>query len=150
MTSNDTDSSAEMMSAYLDAEIDSAEATAFENMLADSPDAREELADLRKVLSLVGNLPDVPAPEDFLEKLNRKIRRKQLLAPNPLAKLALFVVPLQVLSILVILAVTTIYMMAELEHEPTNIERDPSAVPQTPEAEPGSDPGVDPGADPGR
>ena len=114
-------SSAELMSAYLDAELDAAEAEAFESFLAESPDARAELEDLRRVMTLVSALPHVEAPEDFYEKLSRKMRRKQLLAPEG-ALMGLVSLPFQVLSIVVILTVAALYMMAQLEQAPRGIE----------------------------
>lgn len=119
------ESSAEMISAYLDAELDADEAEAFESMLAESPVVREELEDLQKVLSLMGGLEEIEAPEDFVEKLNRRLRRRQMLQPQTASKFALIALPFQVLSILVILVVAALYMMAELDKKPAALERDP-------------------------
>jgi anti-sigma factor RsiW len=121
-------SSAELMSAYLDEELEASEAEAFESYLAESPDAQAELEDLRRVMTLVAGLPDVEAPEDFYEKLSRKLRRKQLLAPEG-AVLGLVSLPFQVLSIVVILTVAALYMMAQLEQAPRAIEAEDAAKP---------------------
>jgi anti-sigma factor RsiW len=59
--------SAELMTAYLDAELDAAESEAFESFLAESPEAQKELEDLRKVVQLVGKLERVEAPHDFYD-----------------------------------------------------------------------------------
>jgi anti-sigma factor RsiW len=120
------DSSAELMSAYLDEELEASEAEAFESFLADSPDAQAELDELRKVMTLVSALPSVEAPEDFYEKLSRKLRRKQLLAPEG-AVMGLISLPFQVLSIVVILTVAALYMMAQLEQTPRAIEAEDPA-----------------------
>jgi anti-sigma factor RsiW len=117
---------AELISAYLDAELDEAESSAVENMLEQSAEARAELEELRKVVALVGGLPDVEAPEDFIEKLNRRLRRKQMLQPEATSKFASIAMPFQVLSIIVILVVAALYMMAELDRKPATLERDPS------------------------
>jgi ferric-dicitrate binding protein FerR (iron transport regulator) len=130
------DNGAELMSAYLDAELDKDSVEAFESMLEESEEARQELEDLRKVVALVGGLPKVDAPEDFYEKLNRRLRRRQLLAPEAASKLAMIAIPFQVLSIIVILVVAALYMMAELERRPTTLERDP-AVTSPVDADPG-------------
>lgn len=115
----------ELMSAYLDAELEEGDAEAFESYLSESPEAREELDDLRKVVSLVSALPDVRAPEDFYEKVSKSIRRRQLFAPdNPW--LTLISLPFQVLSIIVILTVAGLYMMAQLEQKPKAVEREPA------------------------
>jgi anti-sigma factor RsiW len=117
------ESSAEMLSAYLDQELEEGEREEIESFLRDSPEAQEELDDLRRVVSLVAGLPSVEAPDDFYEKLSKRLRRKQLLQPDgPL--LTLISLPFQVLSILVILAVAALYMMAQLEQTPKTIERD--------------------------
>lgn len=134
-------SSAELMSAYLDEELDATEAEAFASYLADSPEAQAELEDLRRVMTLVSGLSAVEAPEDFYEKLSRKLRRKQLMtADGPL--LGLVSLPFQVLSIVVILTVAALYMMAQLEQTPRSIEADGAAesLPEAPaEATPPTD-----------
>lgn len=116
-----------MMSAYLDAELAADEAEEFESMIAEDPAARSELEDLRKVMALVASLPEVEAPPDFAEKVTRRVRRRQLLAPEG-ALLGLVSMPFQVLSMIVILAAAALYMMAQLERRPTKIERDPASV----------------------
>ena len=117
------ESSAEMLSAYLDEEVEEGEREEIESFLRDSPEAQEELDELRRVVSLVAGLPSVEAPDDFYDKLSKRLRRKQLLQPDgPL--LTLISLPFQVLSILVILAVAALYMMAQLEQTPKTIERD--------------------------
>lgn len=121
------DNSAERMSAYLDAELPAEEAEEFERLLAESPEAREELEDLRMVMQLVQAMPDVDAPDDFYEKVSRKIRRRAILNPDGLA-LSLVSLPFQVLSILVILTAAGLYMMAELDQAPAMIEADPDAA----------------------
>ncbi len=113
-----------MLSAYLDDELEPADAKAFEDLLESSPEVAEELADLRKVISLVGALGEVQAPQDFYEKLNRRLRRRQVLQPPTTSWLSLVAVPLQLLSILVILAVAALYMMSELDAAPASIERE--------------------------
>lgn len=127
--------SSQMMSAYLDEELDASEAEAFESFLAESPEAQKELEDLRKIVSLVGGLPEVEAPEDFYDKLSRRIRRKQLLTPDS-TLLNLVSLPFQVLSILVILTVAALYMMAQLDDKPQQIERDPDVQATDEQGEP--------------
>lgn len=128
------DTSAERMMAYLDAELPAEEAAAFEAELADDPDARSEIEQLRKVMSLVQGLPDVQAPPDFAEKVARRVRRRLLFTSD--ATWSLLSVPFQVLSIIVILTVAGLYMMAQLEQKPTAIEREqiPSVHPLGPGA----------------
>jgi anti-sigma factor RsiW len=122
------ESSAELMTAYLDAELDPAESEAFESFLADSPEAQEELEDLRKMVQLVGKLEHVEAPPDFYEKLNRKIRRRQAFERDS-GLLGLLTLPFQVVCIIVILTVAAMYMMAQLDAQPQSVERDPASLP---------------------
>ena len=121
------ESSAELMSAYIDAELDAAEAEAFESFLAETPEAQKELDDLRKMVELVGALQRVQAPEDFYEKLSRKLRRRQAFERDS-GLLGLLTLPFQVICIVVILTVAALYMMAELDRQPQSIERDPASV----------------------
>ncbi len=130
------DTSAELMSAYLDAELPEEDAAAFEEQLALDPLARSELDQLRKVVSLVSNLPEVQAPPDFYEKVSKRVRRRQLFASEGM--LGLISLPFQVLSIIVIMTVAALYMMAQLEQQPTAIERETVVVPsQDAAVEPG-------------
>ncbi len=114
----------DMVSAYLDDELEPNDAKAFEELIESSPEVAAELADLRKVISLVGGLGEVAAPEDFYEKLNRRLRRRQIMQPQTSSRLAMIAVPFQVLSILVILTVAALYMMSALDSAPASIERE--------------------------
>ena len=114
----------DMASAYLDDELEPDDAKAFEELLESSPEVAEELADLQRVISLVGGLGQVQAPEDFYEKLNRRLRRRQIMQPQTGSKLTAIAVPLQILSMIVILVVAALYMMSELDKAPARIERD--------------------------
>lgn len=125
------DTSAELMTAYLDAELPAEDAAAFEEELARDPSAQSELEQLQRVMSLVSSLPDVQAPPDFYEKVSKRIRRRQLFALDGGAW-SLLSLPFQVLSMLVILSVAAIYMMAQLEQQPTGLEREviPTTTPE--------------------
>ncbi|HET6583533.1 MAG TPA: hypothetical protein VFG69_08795 [Nannocystaceae bacterium] len=123
---NPQENSAELMSAYLDAELDPAESEAFESFLAESPEARKELDDLRLMVQLVGKLEHVEAPPDFYEKLSRKIRRRQAFEGDS-GLLGLLSLPFQVVCIVVILTVAAMYMMAQLDQQPQKVERDPAS-----------------------
>ncbi|MBC8066779.1 MAG: zf-HC2 domain-containing protein [Deltaproteobacteria bacterium] len=118
--------SAELMSAYLDAELDPAETAQFERYLDESPEARDELEDLRKMMKLVGSLRPVEAPHDFFEKLSRRLRRRQGLHRD-LGLLSLVTLPFQVICIIVILTIAALHMMAQLEETPQAVERDPAS-----------------------
>jgi anti-sigma factor RsiW len=116
------DASAERITAYLDAELSDDEAAALEAELAEDPEALAEVEQLRRVMSLVQSLPEVQAPPDFAEKVARRVRRRMALGND--ATWSLISLPFQVLSIVVILTVAGLYMMAQLESQPTGIERE--------------------------
>lgn len=133
------DTSAELITAYLDAELPEEDAAAFEAQLARDPEAMSEVEQLRKVMSLVSSLPEVQAPPDFYEKVSRRIRRRQLFASEGVWTLVSL--PFQVLSIIIILTVAALNMMAQLEQQPQKLERervigtgkpDPNAPPAGP------------------
>lgn len=56
----------ELLSAYLDGELSSQERRQLEARLAGDPQLRERLEELRHTVSLVRELPPVPAPHNFL------------------------------------------------------------------------------------
>jgi anti-sigma factor RsiW len=127
MSTNKESNAAELMSAYVDGELDPSQAAEFESYIATSPEAQKQLEELQKLVRLVGGLPAVEAPPDFYDKVARRLRRRQIFKHDDLA-LNLISLPFQVLSILVILAVAALYMLAELERQPdTALERDPAA-----------------------
>ena len=131
MAPSETSSAEELMSAYLDRELDEEESAAFEAQLAASPEAQEELAELQQMLQLVKGLPEVEAPPDFYEKVAKKIRRRKLLEGD----LPVFItLPFQVLSVIVVLAIAVVYTMIHLDADPAaRLEKDPSAKVKAPE-----------------
>jgi hypothetical protein len=66
----------ELLDAYLDDELTVDERRAVDELLASSAEARAELADIRRVRSLVRDLPDVDAPFGFYERMTRPKRRR--------------------------------------------------------------------------
>ncbi len=120
------DSNAELMTDYLDGALDGDEAESFAKLLASSPEAAREAASLERMLSLVRELPAVEAPPDFYENVAKKLRRRRMTGPGAAG---LVVIPLQVISILVILVIAATYLMLELEREDAKIEKDPTAKP---------------------
>lgn len=114
-----------LMSAYLDKQLAPEEAARVEKLLAESPEAREELDGLENMLKLVKALPEVVAPPDFYEKVAKKIRRRR----SRLEVLVMLALPFQVLSVVLILVVAVTYMLLHLDHDPSvKLERDPTVV----------------------
>ena len=120
------ESNAELMTAYLDDALEDGDAESFERYLDESPDARREMEELQKILSVVRELPDIEAPPDFYDKLAKKLRRRRAGSDN--SPLSLLSLPFQVLSILVIMVIAATYLMLEIERENATIEKDPSAA----------------------
>lgn len=116
----------DQMTAYLDRELAADEAAEFEAFLESSAEAREEMEQLRQMLQVVGQLGEVAAPPDFFEQVARKVRRRRILAPDGLL-LSLISLPVQVLSIIVILAIAVTYMLVQLDRDHARIEKDPEA-----------------------
>ena len=101
------------------------EAAKVEKLLAESPEAREELDGLASMLKLVKGLPEVEAPPDFYEKVAKKLRRRR----GRGEVLWMLALPFQVLSVVMILVVAVTYMLIHLDHDPSvKLERDPNAV----------------------
>ena len=118
-----------LMSAYLDQQLAPEEAAKVEKLLAESPEAREELDGLQSMLKLVKGLPEVVAPPDFYEKIAKKVRKRR----GRLEVLWMLALPFQVLIVVLILVVAVTYMLLHLDNDPSvKLERDPTVQPQKP------------------
>ena len=112
-----------LMSAYLDKQLAPDEAAKVEKLLAESPEAREELDGLASMLKLVKALPEVVAPPDFYEKVAKKVRRRR----GRLEVLWMLALPFQVLSVVLILVIAVTYMLLHLDNDPNvKLEKDPT------------------------
>jgi len=136
MAKPETHNPDELMSDFLDRQLDAEGEAELKELLARSPDAERELGALQNMLRLVKNLPEVQAPPDFYEKVAKKIRRRRWLRGDYLIALSL---PFQILNVLVILAVAVVYMMLHLDGDASRgkLERDPTVKPPPAEAKPG-------------
>ena len=74
MAEQKTAEAEELMSAYLDEQLAPEEAARVEKLLAESPEAREELSGLQSMLKLVKGLPEVEAPPDFYQKVAKETK----------------------------------------------------------------------------
>ncbi len=139
-TSNGPDLDDATLAAYVDGSLSPDEARAVAAKLADDPVARAEVEELRRMLRLVSELPEVAPSPEFTDRVMRKMRRMRAAAAPAGPGLGLAALAFQVLSILVILAVAAVYMMAQLEARPVGAPtRDVVPVPPRPggEAAPG-------------
>ena len=70
-----TDDWRDLLSALLDGELDPAEEARVRDLVADSPDAQDELAALVQVRTMVRDLPPVDPPFGFYERMLRPAKR---------------------------------------------------------------------------
>lgn len=133
MAEPETHNPDELMSGFLDEQLDANEEKELQQLLAGSPEAQKELGQLQSMLRLVKGLGEVQAPPDFYEKVAKKIRRRKWLRGEYLIALSL---PFQILSVLVILLVAVIYMMLHLDFDAgrRKLERDPTVQQAAPPA----------------
>lgn len=98
----------ELLSAYLDGELDVEETAVVERLLRDDEAAREQLAVLRRTVELVQSLPRHDAPGALAEDLQARFERSELLAgfgePEPDASRARSPMP-AILSMAAMLAI---------------------------------------------
>lgn len=136
MAKPETHNPDELMSDFLDRQLDAEGEAELKELLARSPEAERELGALQNMLRMVKNLPEIQAPPDFYEKVAKKIRRRRWLRGEYLIALSL---PFQILNVLVILAVAVVYMMLHLDGDAGRgkLERDPTVKPPPAEATPG-------------
>lgn len=73
----DRERARELLSEYLDGELEPADREALEARLAEDPVLRADLEALRRTLSALGALPEEPPPEDFLIKVKEKLKRQR-------------------------------------------------------------------------
>ncbi len=126
------DNTAELMTAYLDDELDEAQAEHVRSLLESSPEVAEEMDGLQTLLAVVATLPEVAAPPDFYEGVDRKLRRRKLWSGESLAS-GLVSMPFQVVSIIVIIAVAAAYMLLQLDADQVRIEKDEGPISSQPE-----------------
>jgi len=90
MTCNEDNENLNMLlNAYLDGQLSPAKAQKVEKLLAEDPDARQMLAQLRSVAAMVHSLPRCQAPKDLAEGVITALERDSLLDKSEvLAELA--------------------------------------------------------------
>ena len=120
-------SQAELVTAYLDADLSDSQQEEFELMLEKDPDAKREISQMMQMLEMVAALPELSAPQDFYENVAKGIRKRRLDRHSLL--LSLISVPFQVLSVLIILLAAVTFLMIELDQDlgRVELESDPSA-----------------------
>ena len=90
------------LSAYLEEELSPEARAKVDALLEQSPEARADLESIRSMMRVVASLDTPRAPDNFLDKLDRRIRRRRTAMSDRLAN-SMISLPLQLLCILVIL-----------------------------------------------
>jgi anti-sigma factor RsiW len=109
-----------LVSAYLDDELDASGRARVEAWMAASPEARREVEQMRRVLSLVRGLPDVHAPEGFADRVERRFRRERAFGEGFAG--TVLGVPLQVFAILVLLAIAAIQLSIAVDRDAKGVK----------------------------
>jgi anti-sigma factor RsiW len=124
------------MSAYLDEDLSPEARAKVDALLEQSPEAKADLESLRSMIRVVASLDSPHAPDNFLDKLDRRIRRRRNAISDRLAN-SMISLPLQLLCILVILVGATIKLMSVIEESRPALE--PSSTLQKPQAPPSNE-----------
>lgn len=124
------------MSAYLDEDLSPEARAKVDALLEQSPEAKADLESLRSMIRVVASLDSPHAPDNFLDKLDRRIRRRRNAISDRLAN-SMISLPLQLLCILVILVGATIKLMSVIEESRPAVE--PSSAVQAQQPSPSAE-----------
>ncbi len=86
MTRLDSDQLGELLSAYVDRELDDAQMAQVERLLREDESARRRLAELRRMVNAVASLPRHPAPASIVADVQAALERSALLGDAPPAR----------------------------------------------------------------
>ena len=114
------------LSAYLEEDLSPEARAKVDTLLEQSPEAKADLESLRSMMRVVASLDAPRAPDNFLDKLDRRIRRRRSAITDRLAN-SMISLPLQLLCILVILVGATIKLMCVIEESRPALEPPPVA-----------------------
>ncbi len=112
------------LSAYLEEELSPEARAKVDALLEQSPEARADLESIRSMMRVVASLDTPRAPDNFLDKLDRRIRRRRTAMSDRLAN-SMISLPLQLLCILVILVGATIKLMGVIEESSPALDPPP-------------------------
>ena len=112
------------LSAYLEEELSPEARAKVDTLLEQSPEARADLESIRSMMRVVASLDTPRAPDNFLDKLDRRIRRRRTAMSDRLAN-SMISLPLQLLCILVILLGATIKLMGVIEESSPALDPPP-------------------------
>jgi len=108
----DLEQAQELFSAYREGDLPPDEVKAFEGLLASDAEAQEEYDKFCRTLESLALLSKEPAPDDFVEKLQGRMRRRsggKLFGANRWGHVTR--VPYELFSLVLILIILTVYML---------------------------------------
>jgi anti-sigma factor RsiW len=108
----DREQAQDLFSLYWDGELPSDQAKAFEAFLESDEETRAEYERFRRALESLSMLSEQPAPDDFVEKLQRRMRRRsggKLFGTSRWGTVSR--VPYELFSLVLILIILTVYML---------------------------------------
>jgi predicted anti-sigma-YlaC factor YlaD len=123
-------SAKELLSQYLDHELDDEQTRALSTHLESCPSCREELDALKKTLSSLAGLSTLKPPEEFVSKVQQRIRRRsrgRFFTPENL----LMRVPFEWISFVIIILMLLMYFMLVQSNVPQVRTRPPDGSPGT-------------------
>ena len=108
----DRDQAQDLFSAYWDGELQPEQVEAFEAFLEDDEETRQEYDRFRRALESLSSLSEQPAPDNFMEKLQRRMRRRsggKLFGANRWGTVTR--VPYELFSLILILIILSVYLL---------------------------------------
>jgi hypothetical protein len=105
----------EMLSRYLEEDLDQDERVAVEALLKEQPEIRAELEGLRQTLSLMQRLPPLEAPPDFVQQVKRKVRRQKRIRIDQQPQ---FRTPYEILGIILVILMLVLYLLIQQHDTP--------------------------------
>ncbi len=122
----DDDRAAELLRAHLDQELDEKGEELFDALAKDRPELLGEARALAAMLSAVKSLGDEPAPSGFYERVDRRLRQRQILEGDWFSS-SLFSFSFQIVSVLILLGIAVAAVLMQIDDErPIKLERDAS------------------------
>ncbi len=67
----------ELLSQYLERELDDDSTSALRELLQQEPQAREDMDFLRQMVNSLGHMEEVEAPPHFVQQVRRRVRRQR-------------------------------------------------------------------------
>lgn len=99
----------ELLSQYLERELDDESASELGALLAQDTDTREELDFLREMVDNLGQLKEIEAPPQFVQQVRRRVRRQRKL--EQAKEEFQFRPPYEVIAVLIVAAIAVLFFL---------------------------------------